>query len=346
MTAIRKTDRLDEVDALRGLAALSVMLYHFIYRYPAPNKPKAELIRYIFGYFPIPEFYLGLIPVYLFFMISGFVIFMTAEKCRSIAVFGYRRFSRLYPVYWGALIVMGLTLLLFGSGQEISPYQFFFNLTMFQEYFGVPHISGVFWSLTVELSFYILVAGVIGLGLMPYRKYLLLVWSLLIFFYGFYSIPNPIPWPVVHLLVLDYGHFFVYGIAVYELWKARRSAIDKTDPFMLLLILISTASSLIRYPAIAGIILLGVHGVFYFAVMQKLQFLRNSPMVYLGTISYALYLVHEVIGIAMMDYLALPRAAEVVATSAAALIIAMALTRWVERPTIEWLRINRPAWAS
>ncbi len=327
------------------MAALAVMLFHFIYRYPAPNKPKDELIAYIFGYFPIHEFYIGEIAVYLFFMISGFVISITAIKCATVADFGYRRFSRLYPVYWGAIITMALTIVLFDSGKNLSIYQLLFNLTMLQEYFGVWPLASVFWSLTIELSFYILVAGVIGSGLMPYRRSLLLIWSLVIFLYGFYSIPNPIPWPIVRLLVLDYGHFFVYGIAVHELWKEKQSGAGNTDPFILLLILISIASSLIRYPAVVCVILLGVYALFYLAVMQKLVFLRNRTLVYLGGISYALYLEHSIIGPILMNHLALPRAIEIVAALITSLLIAVGLTRWVEQPSLKWLRVNRPAWA-
>lgn len=301
-----------------------------------------ELIAYLFGYFPIHEFYIGEIAVYLFFMISGFVISITALNCTTMGEFAYRRFSRLYPVYWGGLIFMALTIMLFGAGRAISVTQMLFNLMMLHEYVHARHIAAVFWSLTVELSFYFLVACVIGLGLMPYRRPLLLAWSLLIFLYGFYSIPNPIPWPVVKLLVLNHRQFFIYGIAVYELWKAKQAETGVTDRFYLLLIAISIASCMVRYPAVVFIILIGIHALFYLAVMKKLAFLRNRLLVYLGGISYALYLEHSIIGPILMDHLALPRAVEIVAASIAALLAALALTSLIERPALGWLRRQLP----
>lgn len=337
--------RLNEVDALRGFAALSVIIYHYIYRYPVPDKSREKPLIYQFGYFPMPEFYLGTLPVYLFFMISGFVIFITASRCASALEFGYRRFSRLYPVYWGAICVMVLTLWLFYGSEEINLHRIVINLTMVQQYLGIPHLSGVFWSLTVELSFYLLVAFVIRTGLMPYRNYLLLAWSILIFIYGFFPEPNPFPWPIVWLLVLDYGHFFVFGIAVFDLWSKKQSGIHKTDPVVWILIIISIASSLIRYPMIVGAIIMAFQAIFYLAVMDKAPPLHSPVIVYLGSISYAPYLEHEIIGITVMDNLVIPRVGEIIVASAIALMIAALLTRWVERPSMGWLRINRPSWA-
>lgn len=344
MAEIKATDRLAELDSLRGLAALSVVSYHYFCRYPVPPLPKDKLFFQLFGYFTIPEWYLGLMPVYLFFMISGFVIFFTAEKCKTAAEFGYRRFSRLYPVYWGAIIVLTIATLLNSQGKSISAGQFLVNLTMIQGYFGVPHISGVFWSLSVELSFYFLIAGMIRFGLMPCYKYVMLLWSLLTFVYGFFPVPNPIPWPIVHILALDYGHCFVFGVCVYELRRARIAGIEKTDWLVLLLIAFSIASNLIRYPATIFVILSILQVIFYIAATRSVPVLRNGILVYLGGISYALYLVHELLGILVMDMLALPRLLEIALALGVALLAAVALTNWVERPSMNWLRVHRPAW--
>ncbi len=345
MTEIKQSDRLAELDSLRGLAALCVLFYHFLCRYPVPALPKDKLFYQLFGYFTIPEWYLGLMPVYLFFMISGFVIFFTAEKCKTVAEFGYRRFSRLYPAYWGAIIVLSVATLLNSNARGVGIGQFLVNLTMIQGYFHVTSIAHVFWSLSVELSFYFLVAAMIRFGLMAHYKYVMLLWSVLTFLYGFYSVPNPIPWPIVHIMALDYGHFFVFGICVYELRKARMAGVKKTDWFILLLIAFSIASNVIRYPATITVMLSILQVIFYIAATRSVPPLRNPILVYLGGISYTLYLVHQVLGIVVMDMLALPRLMELALALVVALLAAMALTNWVERPSMNWLRDHRPAWA-
>ena len=72
--------RIEVLDAFRGIAALSVVLYHFTYRYsslyeiPIPVKLPA-ILNY------------GYLGVHLFFIISGFVIYMTINKGLSIKFF-------------------------------------------------------------------------------------------------------------------------------------------------------------------------------------------------------------------------------------------------------------------
>lgn len=340
----RQIDRVPELDSLRGLAALGVLFYHYFCRYPDPALSKEELYINLFGYFPMLEWYLGLIPVYLFFMISGFVIFITAGKCKSVEEFAYRRFSRLYPVYWGALILLSLVLFLDIAQNDVSITQFLVNLTMLQAYFGVHHIADAFWSLSVELSFYFMIAGLIRFGLMEQYKYVLLLWSVLTFIYGFFPEHNPIPWPIVWLLALDYGHCFVFGICVYEQRRSRMAGIVKTDWMLMLLMALSVASNLLRYPATVIVILTIVQVAFYFAATRPVTMLQNRALVYLGGISYALYLVHERVGYFVMNMLALPQLAEIAAAFGVALLAAAALTRNVEQPAINWLRIHRPAW--
>jgi len=344
MSDDRQSDRLAELDSLRGLAALAVVFYHFLCRYPTPAASKEELYINLFGYFPMPEWYLGLFPVYLFFMISGFVIFITAEKCKTVAEFAYRRFSRLYPVYWGGMILLSLVSFLDLTQNDVSITQFLVNLTMLQSYFGVPHISGVFWSLSVELSFYFMIAGLIRFGLMVHYKYVLLLWSVLTFIYGFFPAPNPIPWPIVWLLALDYGHCFVFGICVFELRRLRMVGIVKADWMLMLLIALSVASNLLRYPATVFVIMTILQAAFYFTATRPVTILQNRALTYMGGISYALYLVHEHLGFYVMNMLALPRLAELAVALAVALLAAALLTSRVEKPSINWLRMNRAAW--
>ena len=83
--------RIKELDAMRGIAALSVVLFHFTFGF---NHNDTNTF-----------FHKGYLGVQLFFIISGFVIFMTFEKTQNIKVFLLGRFTRLYPAYWFACIL-------------------------------------------------------------------------------------------------------------------------------------------------------------------------------------------------------------------------------------------------
>ena len=82
--------RLTNLDGLRGLAALAVLLYHYTSIFPR-FWPEAEPTGFLVDF--------GGFGVHLFFIISGFVILMTLEKRGASRDFIIYRFIRLYPRY-------------------------------------------------------------------------------------------------------------------------------------------------------------------------------------------------------------------------------------------------------
>jgi len=92
--------RLAQLDALRGVAALLVVGFHYTTRFDQLYGHAGE---------PLLSLPWGHYGVNLFFMISGFVIFMTLERTQRATDFVVSRFSRLYPAYWGALLKNRLT---------------------------------------------------------------------------------------------------------------------------------------------------------------------------------------------------------------------------------------------
>ena len=87
--AIQQHQRYRELDALRGLAAMLVVLFHYSW-----GRPENRF-----------EFSVGNTGVDLFFIISGFVIFMSLEKAENLRQFVGNRFARLYPAYWVCVIL-------------------------------------------------------------------------------------------------------------------------------------------------------------------------------------------------------------------------------------------------
>jgi len=139
--------RISELDALRGIAALMVVFFHFTL-----DRPQAA-----YG------FNLGATGVDLFFIISGFVILMSTERCKSWKDFVVSRVSRLYPAYWVAVSFTSIFIvvaLLNGYHQKHDinfGVRFFGNLTMFQYYMNIPDIDGPYQTLIIELVFYVLI---------------------------------------------------------------------------------------------------------------------------------------------------------------------------------------------
>jgi peptidoglycan/LPS O-acetylase OafA/YrhL len=122
--------RLQWLDAARGIAALAVLAAHLLF----PYWRAGERI-----------FQFGNAGVVLFFLISGYIIPMSLDRPH----FWRRRILRLYPLYWIVILV---------QAQGVPVWNVLANLTMVPIYFNIPLITTVGWSLAVELTFYVLMS--------------------------------------------------------------------------------------------------------------------------------------------------------------------------------------------
>ena len=171
------THRIVFLDGLRGVAITLVVLYHGYARWP-------DLVPFgnRFGTFPLLLH--GDLGVQLFFIISGFVIFMTLECCAGFLEFAGRRWLRLFPamlictaVVWFAASLLperpaGTPL----AGQLIPGLLFLDPAWLALVGLKSEPIEGAFWSLFVEAKFY-LIAGA-GYFLWGQRKTILILLAL------------------------------------------------------------------------------------------------------------------------------------------------------------------------
>ena len=84
--------RIKELDSIRGIACLMVVLFHYTTRYSISfNTQKTTALL---------DFKYGGLGVSLFFMISGFVIYLSINNVKDAKTFFIKRFIRLYPIFW------------------------------------------------------------------------------------------------------------------------------------------------------------------------------------------------------------------------------------------------------
>ena len=166
-----KSSRFDHIDALRAIAALMVILLHAseLVHLHVPGIPVEGIIRNV-----VAKFDFGRAGVVLFFAISGFVIPSSLKPGDAAAIFPVRRFLRLYPAYWLSILT-GLIAVHWMWGDAPSLGSILLNLTMVQHYFGVDDVLGTFWTLQVELAFYVLCAGLWYMRLLDNTRLLALI---------------------------------------------------------------------------------------------------------------------------------------------------------------------------
>lgn len=324
--------RLQSLDVMRGLAVLAVLLFHYSVVLPR-FAPGARTIPLSFGE--------GGYGVHLFFIVSGFVILMSLERSTA-SQFLISRFTRLYPVYWLAcLTTFALLSLSHWIDYDVTPGQFLVNLTMLQSFVRVSDVDGVYWSLAYELGFYAFLFTALrlcGPRIVPFLPWYMLAGAVLFRFAEPY-IPHPL-----HLLLMlhQYAELFGCGLSLYLL---------RTRGFSLVQAAILPAAPLVEalYDGWHGLIAVGlIVTAMSVACLSRWQPGRLArPLIWLGGISYALYLTHQMLGYAVIGRLQAlgvgPWASFAIALGCA-LLLAHALTYYWERPVSAWMKARLTAW--
>jgi len=335
----RLTSRILELDALRGLAIIAVMLYHYTSRY----------VR-LYGFYNTPpfEFWYGRLGVEFFFILSGFVIFMTLSKTKTGTDFIVSRLSRLYPVFWASALFTLLIVSIFSlPGREVNGLKAVLaNLTMVPNLFGYPLIDGAYWFLERLLFFYAIIYMLFILKLLKFIKIILLIWlATAIILPGIVTVCelhriSPVlnlPYKIfAYVFNFKYIAFFSIGILFYS--KTQDMHFDYSDWLTLVLCIFCLK---INYP-FADFIIASVYILIcYFFVAGKLKFLQIRPLVFMGTISYALFLVHQNLGYIILRKIEplLPTAwLAVLIACCTSILVATLLTFVIEKPATRILR--------
>ncbi len=327
MTSVKTEPfRLSELDALRGVAALCVVLFHMT-RGVAGLLP--DLGR------PFYYFDAGENGLQLFFAVSGFVILMTLERTKTASDFLVSRFSRLFPAFWTAMAITSLAIFLFPiSGFTASVAQMAANATMASTLFGAPYIDPSYWTLTVELIFYFVMLTLWRLRCLGRIETILIGWMAIYWVWR----TNPITSSFGdEILIAKHIPFFTIGIASYRIWTKAR---QWQQQIPVLLMAFATVA-VWQDRSVFWLVWIGLTSLFALIVAGRLHWLNQKPLQWLGKISYPLYLIHQVLGYVFISRLCavgLSLNQAIVITVAAMLGIATGLSRIVEQPAMTFIR--------
>lgn len=314
--------RLTELDALRGIGALCVLIFHYSTRFHELF-PQASHVPFSF-----PG---GNYRVLLFFTISGFAIFFTLDRIGSVADFVVNRFARLYPAYIVAmLLTLGIEYLAHATQLLVGPVAILANFTMLQGFAFMPEVDGAYWTLTVEIGFYVCMIALWRFAGLKRLEPMLAAWLAIRWLY--FAWPD-MPERIIMLLVLRYLPFFVIGMLSYRVWAGQRSWRQQT-PYMLLALASVATIETWDVTIVACVLIL----TFAALIAGRLRFLSLRPLVWLGGISYSFYLIHQHVGFIVMLEVAKAGYSPWVgffAAFAVALFLGTAINRAVERPAGE-----------
>lgn len=288
--------KLNNLQILRGISALLVCCFHFR---ETINFPELNLGDVLFKK--------GSIGVPVFFIISGFIMVFTTQKIhfanntfQQVILFYKRRIIRIVPLYYlltFAAMIPGGGFMLFFHGEGL--YELIHSLLFVptKKEFPVLYLG---WSLNFEMFFYL----VFGLSLFfkEKRYYIIICFFVITYILGFYIRFES---PYIRMATSSLNLYFVVGIIFalllnsYKIPKNYATAISLAGCLSFILILL-------------GIIPIDNEWIkLFFISLFVLSFLTfdytfcwkgNRFMIFLGDISYSLYLSHPFIEIVLKSH--------------------------------------------
>ena len=207
-------DRLYEIDLLRITAALAVVCYHYTFSGYA-----GHLTSIAFPALSTVTRY-GYLGVDMFFVISGFVVLLSAWGRRPHK-FVISRVVRLYPAYWVAVTVTAVVAVTLSHGLfKVTPVQYAANLTMFNSLPNIANVDVVYWTLWAEIRFYALVFVLTWIGITRLRVMAMLwLWLAATAVIESHVLPGGRAGTMDLIVQSQWSHYFIAGMALCLIYR-------------------------------------------------------------------------------------------------------------------------------
>ncbi|MEO6151226.1 MAG: acyltransferase [Mucilaginibacter sp.] len=337
--------RILELDAFRGIAAVMVVCFHYV----------------LGTEFKDTIFKVGGTGVDLFYIISGYVILMTVERAKGWKDFVLSRFSRLYPTFWAALLFTSTLYLIFKK-DELTAKIFAGNITMIPHILGIPEVDNSYWSLAVEFIFYVLITVALITRQIKNIEWWVAAGLLFIFSFHFVSPLINIDYLLFKISYriefLNQAPLFFAGIIFYKMHNEKPTILRHLLVLCSLVLMFTLHPKGRMLPHISfqeHLIMLGIYfTMFYLFVYGLIGWIINGITLFLGKISYSLYLIHQYFSIRIIipylrDVLHLSHAIACVVSFAIVIATAGVFAYYIEFPLHEKVRAalkrytNKPA---
>jgi peptidoglycan/LPS O-acetylase OafA/YrhL len=318
--------RIELLDSFRFIAIMAVLLYHLTDSW-LPLYPYGNFFNHIFKY--------GYLGVNFFFIISGFVISYTLENTASLASFYRNRFSRLFPAMLLCTVITFIVICLlddrhlFKNAHEIKnfiPSLTFINPTLWTLVTGVNFhwINGSYWSLWTEIQFYLIASGLYFLNKKHFFRNVLLA-GIMISFIKYIPIcflNDHTAYTQMHGLndffegwrygnevfnLTFYITWFMAGIVFHQLYKGFSIKQNRLQALLSVITLFCLVRDLKVFFAtsffatIIGCLIMFILFLLMIYNNKYLFFLKIPFLSRIGIISYSIYLIHEEIGVLLIN---------------------------------------------
>lgn len=296
--------RIHELDLFRFLAALAVVLFHYTFRGFNLGERAPLEFQALGGVFKY-----GYLGVEFFFLISGFVILMSAMNSDAKS-FSIARISRLLPSIVVCASVTAVVSVVFGPPEfAVTASQYVLNLVMLNELVDVPYVDGVYWTLFIELRFYALVTVAVAAKSLHRVETVLLGWLALSVLGHVGALPSSLE----YALLTEWSAYFIAG-ALFYLVRSNGASIHNVGSLAVCCGLsIEQAVHMAKFRSllyqsehsglVVGSIIVAFYAIFFLVALDRLTVLNRPEFGPLGAMTFSLYLIHQNIGFIIFNRL-------------------------------------------
>ena len=278
ISVTRQGQEIQSIQMLRGIASFMVCFFHIARG--VPNFLPTDSTLFEAGKW-------GWTGVEIFFIISGFVIpyamYVKQYTTRDFPIFLKKRVIRIEPPYLLSIVLI----LVLNFVSTLSPYyrgapfsidwlNVFSHVAYLNVFTKGTWLNPVFWSLAIEFQYYLIIALAFAWVSSPVRLYRLLfhlLFAASAFFIGSGS------------FIFSFSAYFLTGILLFQL----ACGVIRQNEFLVLLV---PTLGLVWYRFSWELTMISLATVLVILFVRKVP----RPLLYLGTISYSLYLIHVPVG--------------------------------------------------
>lgn len=274
-----------QVQGLRGICLMMVVIYHLCFRF--------------FDIFSLEHFhfivfdYFGSFAVTVFLFISSFYM-IPRNSQQEFSYFGYlkKRLKRIWLPYAAAVAVIYPIVTLSNYPYDVSVKDFVLNLFLLQGVFRADFVDGAHWYV-ILLVYLIIIIGLLRKLKLAEKWYVYCIWMVVTA--ALLKLDVPV---VPNLLGYSYVGIISAGITIGH-FNGDLTKLKNEKPWIIVLAA-SVGYTFFAFNYIFVIQMLLAAAVSLLAFNQKLGFLSFKPLVFIGNISYSVYLMHQFIGYTIM----------------------------------------------
>ncbi|OAD91325.1 hypothetical protein A7A78_12250 [Aequorivita soesokkakensis] len=297
-------NRLPNLDPLRFFLASLVLLFHL------PQLSAHQGLPYFDG---LPIFHRGVEAVYMFFVLSGFLIIRLIYRAKirntfSIKDFYVRRILRIFPLYY---LVLGFGLFFYNvllpflnipfeinyTWKEALFYNIFFLPNVFATTYEPGGILEILWSIGIEEQFYLVIAPLL---FFINVKWILRILTVLLL--GYFILYWSDFFEVLHKFKFVFFYLFSGGVIAILEEKKKLEFLKRSAVFPLVICVATLLYFVTDWFLIAPLWLRAAFTCLLFAFfIHSLAFnnrgveVKSKILNHFGSISYGIYMFHAIV---------------------------------------------------